>query len=338
MNLFQSNRRGFLSSMTACISAFKSYTAQAEVDALENCTEPENLVNRSEVIADHTSVQIDGTIPTVQYWINGAFIGDSRTSDHLRRANIAILIRHDQNDSLGFVERVVLAYDESAGESREIAVQYFNQADQIDQGFPPYIIMNNVFIPNDHKKIELRYLVKGKGKEKVIRKVFPSGDTINRSRFRNSKNTNLTIPDHLENHITSSEHKGVISTPIEISDGIMPPDLDNYRFTAYFEVLQDNHFKLIVQLPDLGYQESEENYVRHIILTDPVGRIIAYNYRQFPTKKNNTVTLSTEQNQTNQDNINPGSQIYSAEIKHCPYVTVLLETPKALFQQIISLR
>ncbi|MDD9951589.1 MAG: hypothetical protein OXT67_08505 [Zetaproteobacteria bacterium] len=304
------------------------------------CTPPEPLLNRANPIGDLKSIQIGGEIPTVQYWINGPYIDESSESSAFRRANLALLIRHPQTSNEGFVERIVLAYDESKGDNREIAVQYFSQADQIDHHFPPYVIFNNVYIPRSENKIEVRYLLKGGQEEKVIRKVLPPGSQIRASRLRTEVTTNLVLPDTLNTMIQNSKHRGYISTPILISDKIVVSDLETYRFKAFFEKLTPENFTLTVLLPDLGTKNSVETYVRHVILTDPVGRVIAYISRPFPAPIGNKVQL-TEQNEPLQGTT-PGAPAfdsrYSAKVQNCPYCLVFIETQKAIFQQIISLR
>ena len=193
-----------------------------------------------------------------------------------------------------------------------------------DSGYPPYLIFNNLSLNDDkyylHIQIRNVFLDGKTGKKTESVKKFRY--VFTKSKLKRSQILGHQLPLLWQNDIKPT--KGFVSTPFAFSSKIASKDLSNVQYQVFLLSLNDREDFVIRILSNKT--ETVGNYIRNILVTDPVGRVVAYKRRGF--------TSSSVQNQVSVD-ISALTEVERkffkltkdeiAKINSCPYVMVFVD-------------
>ncbi len=317
----RSTRRNFLtrtglaaaSLATVCGSRAKAQAVQVN----GNCPVPVDITASTSMISLPDS--------QVFFWIH--------LSPNLGVSTLALYLAVQQNAS-HYVDRVVLT-DEQLN---TLATRYFTASMQNSQGYLPYLIFDQIVLPQNGLFLYLRLI---EGQQSSIYRYTLTPTQLQRSHFSGN-----ALPSSLVKLFVVPFANG-ISSPLNNalalfkSSSCLAKNLEfnacfgEHRATASFTQFGPAHsFKLLVTFE---HPEEVDHYMRFFFLCDPVGRLLGMKERSLNEAPLNQTVISEI---STQDALQWGiASELIAHIADCPYVILFWEENKHAFrEQILWLR
>jgi hypothetical protein len=247
----------------------------------------------------------------IYFWVDGLLVPGVES-----RASLAILLKHPQTPN-EYIDKVVLS--DSDSETRLIGARYFSPEDKIaGGGFPPYILFDNLNFEELSPPLALSIQIRTPIGLKRYRYVFP----------RNIKKSALDrdyLPAQVKEDLRTSHRGGRISGVYEFESSL-PIDNFGYHLVKAKLIQIDPNGAFTIQVPFLHGPEEGDHYSRYCLVTDPVGRILGIEQRDWKGPGNAfTISQLSEDHRNNKWLLTRDSV---AQIQDCPYVMVFVEDVK----------
>lgn len=239
-----------------------------------------------------------------------------------------------------FVDKVVLA-----DESREtLGVRYLSANDRTVQGYVPYILFENIPFLSGKYFVFVRR-IKG-GRSTIYRYTFDA------ARFKQSNLDNFAFPRPLRDELLAN-FKGQVSTFFQQSKRLFQSTSCRPEYWKLDTCFAEHHVRASLKRPakGKGFQilvefvhpdYSKEHYLRNFVLTDPVGRLLAWKRREFEEKPKGSLSKGSvilEPLQAEDIATYRIPKLLIASLEDCPYVMLFSEDGRdALSQRLITLR
>lgn len=309
-------RREWLKLTGACLTLTRPLLALSQSCPTENIKDNEEAI----LLSDEQII----------YWLDGPL--------HLGMGRMAILLRIKQS-AQSYISRVTLTTDLK----ETIAVRYFNKPTMTTENYLPYLIFNRIDA-RFGKKYLLTVLLKDNSNEKIFRYVFDD------KKLHRSKLSSFFLPPSMQIDLKNSHDNNVTSIfdmPLPYFNQANCPSNTEPRtcLAEHFPNIkllnlntngQDGLFQINVSFhhPD----RSPTHFIRYIVLTDPVGRIMSLYKRSYQDPKvSNNITLKalTPSERSFTYKIGP---LDDPNINDCPYVMIFMDdTLEALTQTVLNL-
>lgn len=308
--------KGTLASLALPLVWTQLCSAQGESDV---CTDA------LDIKLSEDAVGLVGLLETqVFFWLQG-----SQTTG---RGSIALFIALPQKTD-DFVDRVVLA-DEG---KESLGVRYFSSKERTVQGYPPYVLFENVPLYSGKYFVLVRKVKAGQAK--VYRHTF---DPL---RFDQSALDSPFFPKSLREDLLPFQ--GKVSNFFQKAKSLFQAGSCREEYKTLDTCFQEHHVRASLKRPakGKGFQVEVDflhpdydakHYMRNFILTDPVGRLLAWKHRTFQAQPRGKVVLAPIQSSEIAKLRIPN--FFVAALEDCPYVMLFAEDGKhAISHQLIGL-
>ena len=253
----------------------------------------------------------------LQYWIDGLHLSSSETTIS-SRANLALFMNLKQTP-FSYVESVLLM----DAEKRTLGARYFDASNQMQGGYVPYVLFDNIAL--DSKKTYSIFYSLREGSKTLLYTasiVNPELSRLN-SEF---------LPASFQSDFNSFTNIGVNPTP-----GLITTAFQYYTksglalHTARGRVMDlsaNGEFKIDIEF--MHGDSGPTHYMRYFVVMDPVGRLLGYCKRSAPgTPASGTylgAPFMTINRLTAAQITELGLEPHQiADIRDCPYVQIYTE-------------